>query len=162
MKISKQQLVETIISEIMKGVSAQVRTIIREEIDIERVRLRKQLLEEFRDHQGTALRPMPAPTPSSKRKTSIDTGDHAINSILESIRSDMEDAAPEMRFEPQQTVETVSHQMINEQRRTSTGELWKPPDGEGYDFDPLKMDPSQIDWSNMVDALDKKGNHLPG
>jgi len=160
--MSRQQIVESVIEEIMKGVSTRIREIVREEIDIERKRVRKQLLEEFREklsHPTQVAQNRPAPP---KKKLSIDTGDRLINSILEEVQTDMVEMGPDMRFEPETSIDEVSHQMLSENRRTNNGGLWKPASkNEAYNFDPLKMDPSMIDWSNMVDALEDQ-NKLPG
>lgn len=165
--MNKQQLVESIISEIMKGVSRQIREMVREEIDIERKRLRKQLLEEFRQPLEESRQPShrdadysPPPRPTRKK---IDTGDHVINSILDDIQTDMNGMAPDIRFQPEATISDVSghRQPMTETRRAPGGPLWKPESGEGFNFNPLTMDPAQIDWSSMVEALDQK-KALPG
>ena len=173
---TKQQIIEAVINEIMKGVSTRIREIVREEVDIERKRVRKQLLEELREQfdspqqvsRPTQSRPDPMTHghPPAPKKTRIDTGDNTINAILEGIQTDMEDMVPEMKFAAESTVGDVSKQMVLEHRTTPSSEyrgtgLWKPDAGEAYDFDPKRMDPSQIDWSNMVDALENK-TALPG
>jgi len=157
--MTKQQLIETITSEIIKNVSTKIREIVREEIDIETKRLRKKLLEEFRgDSNGAYQQPIASPSFPLK-KTKIDTGDRAINSILEEIQSGIDGMAPDIKFAPETTIADISktqkitenHQIVNQ----NSG-LYKPPPGEGYNFDPRTMEPSQIDWGPMIDALEAK------
>lgn len=168
--MNKQEIIELVIEEILKGVSTRIREIVREEVDIERKRIRKQLLEEFRGEERRTPTKEHITQPAArtdlfpKKKVKIDTGDREINSILESIQTDMIDMAPEMKFEPETTFEDASQQRVTEtkkiQESTKTG-LYRPPQGEAYNFDPATMDPSQMDWTPMVDALENQ-TALPG
>ena len=158
--MNKQQLIETVISEILKGVSTRIREIVREEVDIGHRRIRKQLLEEFRRNGHS--QPVIAKSSISQKKTAIDTGDQTINSILEDISSNMEeDMMPEMKFTPEATIEDVSKQMVTETKTVdSSNKFYKPAEGEAYNFSPLTMDPAKIDWSQFVEKMDEK--KLPG
>jgi len=157
MKVSKSQLVEILSREILSNVSRQVREIVREEIDIEKKRLRRQILEEVRESMGSngngqsTLREAMAPAkrkpfqnvvpqrnllPQSPKKY---TGSSEIDSILNEIRvddvpdedsSDMGDGFGQPRVS-QEEVDVAN-------------------------FNPKMHDPSQVDWSAMVEAVDQR------
>jgi hypothetical protein len=163
--VEKNQLVEMILNEVLTSLSSKIREMVANEIDIERKRVRKQLLEEFRDRLKKPLTEsarhaqQPAHFPAQKKR--IDTGDRMINNILEDVESDMETMVPEFKFEAEHTVRDVVNETTKRPSPSAAG-LWKPSEGEAYNFDPLKMDPTQIDWSNMVDALEARSSALPG
>jgi hypothetical protein len=172
MKVNRKKLVEMISNEILVSLNSKIREIVAQEIDIERKRIRKQLFEEFRPllkkktvHPVTHLAP-----PSLPPRVKIDTGDRTINSILEDVKSDMELETPSFHlepegksmFQPETTIKDVSKKMINEHRKTETGGIWKPEPGEAINFDPQRMDPTKIDWSSMVDALDERAAKSTG
>jgi len=174
--MAKQILVDSLVQEIMKEVSLRVREIIREEIEIETKRFRKKLIREVNtllvEHRSAApARRLPAKTVSHvsvqkhRPESMIDTGDASLNSIMQETEGD-----PSMtvgiNLKPANPFQQVVQQ-LNEQRRKPTngngnGELWKPPPGEGYDFDPTSMDPAAIDWSHMVDAIEERDKKSKG
>lgn len=170
MKVSKKQLVDSIIDEVMKGISTRVREIIREEFDIESRRFKKRLLEEIRaqDDDEPDISAVYEPRqkksqPVRKPVKKIDTGDQAVNAILEDVQADMESMMPELTFMADTNVQDVSQKMVTEHHEAAPehGKLWKPAKGEAYNFDPRSMDPAMINWEHMVDALDNR-DALPG
>lgn len=162
--MNRQQLIETVISEIMKGVSRQVREIVREELDIEKKRLKRQLLEELSadysdiTRDSEVMRELKKQLPSPPQKK-IDTGDQTINSILEEVRTDMEDMVPEMRFIPETTISDVTKNRTN--RPVQPQQITEWNEDTAHKFNPAIHDPSQIDFSNIVEALEKT-DRLPG
>jgi hypothetical protein len=163
--MTKQKLVEVLVQQIMKEVSTNIREIVREEIDIERKRVKKQLLEELREKfteevHVTKAPKMPMMEPLVKKRPMgnkvIDTGDDYINEILADVKVTEEDQNAFKDITRRLTPTTTSFQnatkqasqVLNESR--STG-LYKPPEGEGINFDPTTMNPAQIDWSSFVD-----------
>jgi hypothetical protein len=158
MKINRRQVVETITNEIMKSISLQIREIIREEYALEGKKIRKQLLEEFgsndrRPQQSTQQQFLPP----MQRKTKIDTGDRVLNSILDEIKIDEEVDQP-INFTSKTNIQAITEEIKKPKSQTS---LYQPQPGEGYNFDPRTMDPSQIDWTTMVDKLEERNNPLP-
>lgn len=183
--INKKQLVEVLSREIFNNVSRQIRELVREEIDIERRRLRRQLLEEFQSEPRPVVQRPPAPvqrpvqrpphlikplvTKPAKARGTIDTGDPTINSFLDEIKIEKGDMSvfggdPSAMFredesqhviEPSSSFREAAHQgALNEQRKHSN--LWKPAPGEAYNFDPTSMDPTKIDWTQFMDALEER------
>ena len=164
MKVNKQQLIESLSRAILEQVSTEIRKIVREEIDIERKRLRKQLIEELtpqlrrrvvsetveRTSHPMSRQVVKKVAPKFDSSKYVDTGDSIINSIMEGIKLDdgFIDEGSHEAFERAANRQSPKPQKLQEQQ----GELWKPEEGEGYNFDPTTMDASKIDWSNFIDT----------
>jgi hypothetical protein len=169
MKVNKNQLVQLLADQILKEVSIKIKILIREELEVEKQILRKKLLEEFKGSSVASVTkarpkiigtPLVKQTPPSSKK--IMTGDTYIDDILSEIKIDQFEPSDENSFESSTPFEQATQKIITEQRNPNRGELWKPNEGEGYNFDPKTMDPTAIDWSAFVDAVDSRtSGHLP-
>ena len=159
MKVNTKQLVEVLSREIMKSVSRQIREMVAYEIDIERKRLRKQIMEEVREQlgSGTVLRedvrpvgkqrrpfqnvvPQKTLTPKAKRYDL--TGNPEVDQILSEIKVEEEVASG--LNEVQDMGDGFGQPMVSQE------------DGDAINFDPKRDDPTQMDWSAMVEAVDQR------
>jgi len=156
MKINKKIFVESISNEILKNISSKIRFLIREELEISKKLVKKQLLEELQQE-------FPQKRKYTKHKqeqsSAIDTGNSILNTILEDIKVDEEEPLLQTNFS--NATKIAVHK--NKKRSIVENKLYDEKNGEVYNnFDPITMDASKMDWSNIVDALDKNTNYLPG
>lgn len=152
MKISRQKLVEALSRDILDNVSRKIREIVREEIDIERKRLRRQLLEEFQERvpQKQLLREAPVSRkpfenviPREKLappKKKAYTGSREIDEILNNLTPDEEPY-------PTDTGDGFGAAIVTQD---------ESPEETIANFDIRRDDPTQLDWSAMMEAVDER------
>ncbi len=170
--MSKKEVIDAFVAEVMKEISIRVREIIREEVEIETRRLRKKIIREVNTlltesrTVTSAKRPVSMARHAQPKPAKIETGDSVIDEVLKETEGDPEMIAG-IKF-PSATkanpFQQVIEQINEERRKPSNGNsgLWKPPPGEPYNFDPMKMDAAAIDWSNMVDVMDERDRKSKG
>ncbi len=156
MKIDKKLFVKSISDEILRNISSRIRFLIREELEISKKLIKKQLLEELQQE-------FPKKRKYTKHKQeqsfNIDTGNSILNTILEDINVDEEKPLLSTKFSSATKIAVKD----NKKKSIIKNKLYEEKDGEIYNnFDPMTMDASAMDWSNIIDALDKNDNYLPG
>ena len=169
--MSKQDLVDALLKEIMKEVSLKVREIIREEIEIETKRFRKKLLREVNSLllEHRSVKPTLHKTTSAnqtlhKLAKKIETGDSSVDELLQETEGDPAMLSSMNFGSAANTFQQVVTQINEERKKPSNGhsDVWKPPPGEAIDFNPITMDPSMIDWSEVVEKTDERAKKSSG
>ena len=157
--MKKSQLVKILTEQILKEVSLEIKSLIREEFEINKRILKRELLLEMKKMKSITNKPKMKKLIfedvddnteefNTNTKKNIDTGDDTLNSILAEI--DVEQNSKSFNFDKAKPInEVVSKRNEKNQVRPKIEQVI-------HKFDPATMDASEIDWSSFVTAMEKK------